>query len=417
MSAKDLERNLLAIAIAGSSESAARIAAEITDDDLQEGYGRWLLGEIRARIGQGHQLHDLLPSADEQQARYLVELHSRYLTSATADSLIGAVKQAARTRRARSVLTSGLARLKDGDHEAVEETLKALAAVVVPSAVHRVHDAATILEAAKERVLEMRRSGARNYLPLGMPLMQRELAIQPGQLVLLGARTGVGKTAMALTWTWQMAFAGAVSVLYLNSEMSAAEIGLRLVSIGKGIPHTRLRVSPSEEDAQRIEQAIADYSTAPALTSEAIGELTSAEIVALSRYSHATRKLDVLVVDYIQRLGDARDRRDRQEWQVLMEITRTLKTLATDLGIVVICLAQLNSTGDLAASKGMANDCDLVLALERCADGTDPESKGPPKTVMGQTHLMWVQKGRHIRSDLKFHLAMDPLTLRFFEVA
>jgi len=411
----EVERNLLAIALAGDPAVAAKIALEIQPDDLTEIQGAWLLEQVAGRIGKGHKLHDLLPYADEKQAAYLQDLHRRYVTSGTADRLLGEVKQAAQLRKAAVVLAKGLERVKRGDEGAVQAVMAQLSGVIAPSMVRRVHGAKDILSAAKQRIEDMQSGKLDKYLQLGLPAMSRALTIQPGQLILVGARTGVGKTSLALTWTWHLAFERKVPVLYLNSEMSSEEIGLRLAAIGMGVSHLRLRVDPDAADLAMVDKMMTDYADAPAMTSEAIGELTSLEVVALTRHNHAQGKVKVLVVDYIQRLGDSRNHQERQEWQVLMDITRTLKSLATDLGIVVIALAQLNGVGDLQASKGMANECDLVLALERCAEDSDPDSKGPPKEAPHQTHLMWTQKARHVASDMKFRLRMEPATLRFWE--
>lgn len=415
---RELERNLLAIILAGDESTAARLVVEVRPDDLTEPHAQWLLAEVGKRIGRGHKLYDLLPYADDAQAEYLQDLHRRYVTSATATDLMAELKQRSLLRGASAVLEQGLARVRKGEVAAVNDTFTKLAGVVAPATVRKVHDAKTILSAAKQRMELMRAGKVDAYLPLGMPVMAKQLALQPGQLVLLGARTGVGKTALAMCWTWVLAFDKRIPVLYLNSEMSEDEMGLRLMAIGRRADLRVLRTAPEPEHIALASEMLRDYANAPALTSEAIGELTSAEVVALTRYHHANKGVQVLIVDYIQRLADARNQKERQEWQVLMDITRTLKTLATDLGIVVIALAQLNSTGELQASKGMANDCDVVLAMEETVDpdDPDPERRGPKREVQGQTHLVWTMKGRHIPNDLKFPLARDPISLRFWEV-
>ena len=413
---RERERNLMSIALAGEADASARIVMDLDEEDLYEPQARWLLAELAKRVWRGHQYHDLIPYANEDQSLYLDDLHGRYVTSATAPDLLAAIKGATRRRKAGLVLGRAAERVKAGDDSAIPEALGELAAIMSPTTANRVHGAGDILRAAKARIEAMRGGKVKRYLSLGMKKTEKALAIQPGQLCVIGARTGVGKTALALSWTWAMAFASNTPLLYLNSEMDTAEIGIRLASIGGNLHHSSLRVDPTDDQWAKVCALIEDYETAPAFTSEAIGTLTSAEVVALTRHHHALHGVEVLIVDYIQRLGDWQGRRDVSEWQILMEITRTLKNLATGLGIVVICLAQLNSTGELAASKGMANECDLVLALERCRDDDDKEGRQPPKTEGGQTHLLWVQKGRHISSDLQMPLRMDPFTLRFSEV-
>lgn len=404
---RELERNLLAVAMQGELDTACRVILALTEDDLSEPHGRWLWAELAKRVGLGHKYHDLLPYADEQQAAYLDELQSRYITSGTADSLLEGVKRQTRLRKARVVLAAGLERISRGEDGAVEEILAELAQVVTPGMVRRIHGARDILLAAKKRIEDMQSGKLAPYLNVGMPALEKLLAIQPGQLVILGAGTGVGKTALALTWVYAVAFVRNQPTLYLNSEMAPEEIGLRLVSIAKGIPHGRLRVNPEEGDWLTVCAMADDYADAPAFTSEPIGELSSAEVVALTRYHRATSDIKLLVVDYIQRLRDWKQR-DMPQWQMFMEISRALKILAADEKIIALCLAQFNSMGELAASKGMANDADLVLGLERCGENGPPAHKD-------QTHLLTVLKGRHIPTGLEFPLRMDPHTLRFRE--
>jgi len=407
-SAKERERNLLAVALQGDPQTACRIIVNLTEDDLTERHGRWLLGELARRVGLGHQYHDIIAYADEEQAQYLDDLQGRYVTSGTADMLLADVKAQARLRKAKTIFSRGLEGVGQGEIAAIEEALTELAQVVAPGTARRIHNVTEILQAAKKRVEDLRAGRQTPWIRLGMPMLERVLAIQPGQLVILGAATGVGKTALALSWTYGFAFVHGNPTLYLNSEMGPEEIGLRLVSIGKGLHHSRLRIAPREEYPQKIDEFITEYGSAPALTSEPIGELTSAEVVALTRYHRAAGDLKLLVVDYIQRLRDYRPK-DQPQWQMLMEISQALKALASDQGIVVLCLAQFNSMGELAASKGMANDADLVLGLERCG-------RDAPAEVADQTHQLTIVKGRHVPTGLRFCLRMDPQTLRFTEV-
>jgi replicative DNA helicase len=416
---KEQERNLMAIALGGGIEAAAQIVLDLDESDLIEANGRWLLAELARRIGRGHAYHDLIATANDDQAAYLDDLNQRYVTAATAPQLLAAVKGESRRKQARLTLGRALERISAGDDEAINDALGELARIITPSKTHRVHTAAEVLQSALLRLKALRSGEIKACLPLGLPATEKALAIQPGQLVVIGGRTGTGKTALATSMTWEIAFRRRTPLLYLNSEMDKSEIGLRIAAVGASLHLGRIRVAPTAEDEAVIRRLADSQGGAPALVTQPLGSLTSNDVVALTRYHHAVNQTQVVVVDYIQRLRDWVARRDVSQWQMLMEITSTLKSLATDLGIIVIALAQLNSAGELQASKGMANDADLVLALEACADDNEPDSKrreGPEKTKPGQTHLLWVQKGRHVPGDLRAALAMDPVTLQFREV-
>lgn len=416
---REQERNLMAIALAGDVQTAAQIVLDLEESDLNEPEARWLLVELAKSIGRGHSYHDLIARASEPQAEYLDDLHRRYVTAATAPELLAAVKGDARRKKARLALGKALERISAGDDAAINDALGDLAAIIAPSKTHQVNSASEVLDAALRRVKALQSGDVRAYLPLGFPVAEKALAIQPGQLVVIGGQTGTGKTALATSMAWEISFRRRIPLLYLNSEMDQSEMGLRMAAIGGNLSLGRLRTAPTSDDEARLRRIAGAYANAPALVTQPLGHLTSSDVVALTRYHHAVNAVQVVVVDYVQRLRDWVGRRDVTQWQMLMEITNALKSLATDLGIVVVVLAQLNSAGELAQSRGMANDADLVLTLERCADerNSDPRRReGPERTKAGQTHLLSVQKGRHIPGDITAALAMDPITLQFREV-
>ena len=417
---REQERNLMAIALEGSVETAAQIVLDLEESDLIESDGRWLLVELAKRIGRGHAYHDLIARANESQAAYLDDLHQRYVTAATAPELLAAIKGASRRKQARASLGRAIERIAAGDDQAINDALGDLARIITPSKTHQVSTAAEVLGSALSRLKGLRSGEIRPCLPLGLSEVEKSLAIQPGQLVVIGGRTGTGKTALATSMTWEIAFRRRMPLLYLNSEMDQSEMGLRMAAIGGDLHLGRLRTTPSADDEARVRTLADVHRNAPALVTQPLGSLTSNDVVALARYHHAVNRTQVVVVDYIQRLRDWVGKRDVSQWQVLMEITATLKSLATDLGLIVIALAQLNSSGELQASKGMANDADLVLSLEKCAEETDPDSRrrreAPEATLPGQTHLLSVQKGRHVPGDITAALRMDPITLQFREV-
>jgi replicative DNA helicase len=77
----------------------------------------------------------------------------------------------------------------------------------------------------------------------------------------------------------------------------------------------------------------------------------------------AVHKVKLVVVDYIQLLEptNTKDSRERQ----VAEASRTLKTLAKELGIVIIALTQLNSDGASRESRAIEHDCDLFLTISQ----------------------------------------------------
>ncbi len=414
---REREANFCALLLTAKPQRVLSLTYGLDTSALTDAMARWLVMEVVKRIGTGYRYADLRPYANEQQRAYLDGLRKRYVSDQTGEALRDEITAAHRQSELRLVLARATARADAGE-DVSGEVMAELARLTTPAAANRVHTAAEMFGAAVERVRALRGNKMRACLPLGLEAAEKALAIQPGQLVVLGGKTGSGKTAFALNITWHTAFnvLHPIPVLYLNSEMGQAEMGLRLAAISMDRNIGRLRVAPNPEDEAELEQLRQEQGGAPALVTDPLGELTAKDVIALTRYHVAHSGTEVLVVDYVQRLRDWVGRRDMSQWQTMMEITAQLKTLATDLGIVVFCLAQMNSQGELAASKGMANDADLVLALERCAEDSEDARDGPPKRFGGQTHLLSVMKGRHIPSDLEFALRMEPHSLRCLEV-
>jgi replicative DNA helicase len=323
------------------------------------------------------------------------------------EPLLAQLKDRTAQRKLHMLLRRGIEDLEHGagGFTAASNIAQECVRIVAPATTNEILDTGELLSEAYKRAELMFRREVRSTLPLGMSGLQEYLSIQPGSLNILAAETGVGKTSLAITWAWAMGIEGKIPVLYLNSEMGADELGLRMFSIGANIPYNDLRTGRSEQSLSAARAAREYFAGGKVYASRALGNLTSSQVVSLSRLYKMRGNVEVIFVDYIQRLKDAR--KDRQEWQTLIEITQTLKSLATDLNAIVFAVAQLNYMGELAGAKGMANECDLVLSLSR-ADKPQFD---------GQTHWLKVEKGRFIPTGQSFPLMMDGMTLAFDECA
>jgi replicative DNA helicase len=191
-----------------------------------------------------------------------------------------------------------------------------------------------------------------------------------GQLVVLGARPSVGKSALAGSIALAAAKQGH-KVGFLSLEMPGRDILMRMISIESEMAFQRIDNGKCEP---RVQQAIESVSQLPLYFSDG-GSMTIHDIRAKAEQLHRTHGLDLLILDYLQ-LVDEVDTRSRSREQGVSQISRGLKTLAMQLQIPVIALSQLNresehrnnkrpTLADLRESGAIEQDADIVLLLHR----------------------------------------------------
>jgi replicative DNA helicase len=195
-----------------------------------------------------------------------------------------------------------------------------------------------------------------------------------GDLVVLAARPGMGKTALALSVARNCAvdYSGCVGIFSL--EMTKRQLILRLLMAEAEIDFSRFRNGVlGNRDWPRLTRA-ADVLSDAKVYIDDTGVLSVTDIAAKARRLHREHHLTLLVIDYLQ-LVQGRAGSDRREQEVA-ETTRSLKMLAKDLDLPVILLSQLNRgpetrpnkrplLADLRESGAIEQDADMVVFIYR----------------------------------------------------
>jgi replicative DNA helicase len=223
----------------------------------------------------------------------------------------------------------------------------------------------------------------------GLPTGFRDIddltsGLQPGNLIVIAARPGVGKSSLAINIARNVAAAGHPTAMF-SLEMSRSEIGMRLLCSEARVPWDRIRskrVGP--DDWSRIVQAAEVLHEAPMHIVDA-GNVNIVDIRAKARRMRSSRSgLDLIIVDYLQLMTSAAAKRPDNRQQEVAEISRSLKLLAKELHIPVVALSQLNRNpearadkrpqlSDLRESGAIEQDSDIVAFIHR--DDADPEKK------------------------------------------
>ncbi len=198
---------------------------------------------------------------------------------------------------------------------------------------------------------------------------------QRGELTVIGARPGMGKTAFGLSVALHAAVKNNVPVLFFSLEMSTQELTNRLVANAASVEGTKFRNGTfTDSDWPKITNAVSRLAAAPLSIHDA-AQLTILQLRAEARRVLATQKqLGLIVIDYLQ-LMSAHTNNETRQLEV-SEISRGLKQLARELDVPIIALSQLSRAlesradkrpmlSDLRESGGIEQDSDVVIFIFR----------------------------------------------------
>lgn len=299
---------------------------------------------------------------------------------------------------ARQVLMRGIAPLDDVGTFALE----AEAAIARAAAAHQVTTEIATMKSVVietfERVTERAegKETAGKPVPLGWPTLDRKLGggARPGDLVLIGARPGMGKTAFGLAAGIALARHGPVPVFSL--EMSRWQLGERALSHEARVDGGRIRTAMLTRDDWTALTTEAGRLASLPLFVEDTPSITVEYMRAVCRRLTAKHgRLAGIVVDYVQLLRTT-ERYDSREQQIA-HISRTLKAIAKELEAPVLALVQLNRKleersdkrpmlSDLRESGALEQDADVVLFLyrEEVYKPQDTEVRGVGEIIIGK---------------------------------
>ena len=198
--------------------------------------------------------------------------------------------------------------------------------------------------------------------------------LHPGQLIIVAARPGIGKSTLALDLARSASIKNGLSSVIFSLEMSQIEITMRLLSAEAGVPLSHIRGGRmNDQDWNRGSAKMGQVSEAPMFIDDS-PNMTMMEIRAKARRLKQRHDLRLIVIDYIQLMTSGKKVESRQV--EVSEFSRQLKLLAKELDVPVIALSQLNRgpeqrndkrpmLADLRESGSLEQDADLVILLNR----------------------------------------------------
>jgi len=209
-------------------------------------------------------------------------------------------------------------------------------------------------------------------IPSGFIALDRLTSgFQPAELIIIGARPGVGKTAIGLSMISNITMKQKRPAAFFSLEMSDISLMMRIISAEAGIDSHRLRTGffPNS-DRQKILKAAGQIFDAPLYIIDT-PTLTMLNIQAMARMLRVQEKVEIIFIDYIGLI--ASDNNFLKRYEFISDVSRSLKGLARELNIPVVALSQLRreaegqkpSLADIRESGSIEQDADMVMFLHR----------------------------------------------------
>ncbi len=241
-------------------------------------------------------------------------------------------------------------------------------------------DFVALVDVLEDTVNEIEVNGGRDGEMAGVPTGFRELddvtnGLHPGQLIIIAARPGLGKSTLALDFARHAAVSAREPAIFFSLEMGRNEIATRLLAAETSIPMNTLRRGDLDQrDWDRIAIARSRVIADAPLYIDDSPNMTLVEIRAKCRRLSQRSGLKLIVIDYLQLMTSGKKVESRQ--QEVSEFSRALKLLAKELQVPVVALSQLNrnseqrsdkrpALADLRESGSLEQDADMVILLHR----------------------------------------------------
>ncbi|HIW95422.1 MAG TPA: replicative DNA helicase [Candidatus Corynebacterium gallistercoris] len=213
-----------------------------------------------------------------------------------------------------------------------------------------------------------------------------------GQMIIVAARPGVGKSTLALDFMRSCSVGqGKASVLF-SLEMSKSEVMMRIFSAEAEVRLSSMRGGRMEDkDWEQLHTRVEQIDQAPIYIDDS-PNLTMMEIRSKARRLKQQVDLQLIVVDYLQLMSSGKKVESRQ--QEVSEFSRQLKLLAKEVDVPVVAISQLNRgvesrgddalprVSDLRESGSLEQDADMVMLLNR------PDSQNPDHERAGEADII-----------------------------
>ena len=384
------------------------VAAMLRPEDFYRREYREIFDALMRQSGKGRPtdavtLGDVLP----EHRVALVELANSAYSAANVKGYAAMVRDKAMRRSLIEFGTrlAGDAFGNDADTpDLIADTIGALMRMqkTEAKAEYTLRDAMSLAYKAAQQAKEL--GGAIPGIPSGLSKLDHLLGgWHDGDLIVMGARPAMGKTAMLV----KFALACGVPCGIVSAEQPAIQIGARAMSARSHVDAGKFRNGAfDDDDIGALMRAVSELVTHPCMIYDRSSP-SIADVVRMARKWRQSEDIRCLFVDYVQRIEASNADKRTPKHERVGEVVRGLKTLARDLDIPVFALCQVGrqveartdkrpSMGDMSDSSEIEKEADQILTLYREAvyfdEGGVNERNQPVRANVAEIN---VEKNRH----------------------
>lgn len=312
---------------------------------------------------------------------YLTVILNSVISSSNIDEHIKIVNEKAILRRLIDVSSSIIDNAYDGDNELSDVLENAETKILNVVKTRKGSEFKSIQDVLNRTVEQINRivdnKGEITGLSTGFTDLDKlTTGFHPHELIIIAARPAMGKTAFALNLATNIAQSTTKTVALFNMEMGAEQLAMRMIAAEGELDQGKLkRGELDKNDFNKIDEAVARLGNTNLVIDDTSG-MTIGEIKAkCRRLASSENGLGIVIIDYLTLImGSTKYQGNRQ--QEVSEISRSLKTMAMELDIPVVALAQLSRNveqrddkrpmlSDLRESGSIEQDADIVAFLYR----------------------------------------------------
>lgn len=383
---EEAEKSVLGVAFLNNNE-VSKIVEEVTEDMFFKEENKYIFNAIKS-LYESKVPIDVMTIREELDKvkkfnvvglDYITDVIDSVISSANLDFYIKIIKDYAVRRNlietASDIITHTY------EEESVDKLLdsaeKNILNVVKARSVGDFVPISEILRRAQAKLEELAKNKRSiTGIETGFPDFDKiTTGLQGGEMIILAARPGMGKTALALNMATYAATHTKKAVAIFNLEMSAEMLINRMIS-SFGVDAYKLQTgNMQEKDWKRYNEALSQLAETNMYIEDNAG-VTAQEIRAkCRRLASSEAGLGLVVIDYLQLVSSGSRRVESRQVEV-SEISRSLKTMALELNVPVIALSQLSRSAekresnqpmlaDLRESGSLEQDADMVLFINR----------------------------------------------------
>ena len=252
---------------------------------------------------------------------------------------------------------------------------------------YSLHD---LMDSVLDVMIKIKNEGGVTGVPTFPDLDKHYLSgLQKGDLVILAARPGVGKSSMAMNIAQNASGKHGKVVAVFSLEMPKEQLVQRIICTEARVDHNMVRKGlASKQDFKKLAKAVNALAGAQMYINDTM-KITVSEIRSQCRKLKMDKGLDLIIIDYIQLMQSAPGQRVENRQLEVSEISRSLKAMAKELDVPVLALSQLSRQSEqrgekpnlshLRESGALEQDADVVILLHKpqhkAEDEDDEETK------------------------------------------